>query len=441
MVVGRSANVAGWRGEHRQRVSRVGDRRGWTGGGRCGATAPAAAPCLRFPQRPRLGSRRYRLSRLRLLPVHHPRRRRQRRTAWPPAGDAPRPMRRRRRAMHTRAVPLPRTQPLPGAIYTLAPPPHPTTVSRHLCGRGWSRGNGWQQRCKAFAVSFARLTSRGGNGWTARRPTPPPLAPPTGAARGVSPSPRPLGGAPTRACTPSMGARWRLAHRAGGAGEQTCRAGAVWAAANLCIARWGGGGTAGDPRGARGGWQGDLWRGGARRRPSPSARRAGFRCCCRPPAAARRQPVVGACRPRRVARVVGCRPGDTVGTCATRPPPDSQAGAIRGWCSSRRGTRRRHHPRAAAGPPRRSGAARAVPRRRTGPQNGTRGRRGTGSRHAVPSIHARSAVGPLPRPDGGGAAACASPRQHTCRPARAVSVHGRRVGDVQWMGTGRQCTT
>lgn len=276
MVVGRSADVAGWRGEHRQRVSRVGDRRRRTGGLRCGATAPAAAPCQRFPQSPRLGSRRYRLSRLRLLPVHHPRRRRQRRTAWPPAGDAPRPMRRRRRAMHTRAVPLPRTQPLPGAIYTLAPPPHPTTVTRHLCGRGWSRGNGWQQRCKAFAVSFARLTSRGGNGWTARRPTPPPLAPPTGAARGVSPSPRPLGGAPTRACTPSMGARWRLAHRAGGAGEQTCRAGAVWAAANLCIARWGGGGTAGDPRGARGGWQGDLWRGGARRRPSPSARRGGL---------------------------------------------------------------------------------------------------------------------------------------------------------------------
>lgn len=140
MVVGRSANVAGWRGEHRQRVSRVGDRRRRTGGRRCGATAPAAAPCLRFPQRPRLGSRRYRLSRLRLLPVHHPRRRRQRRTAWPPAGDAPRPMRRRRRAMHTRAVPLPRTQPLPGAIYTLAPPPHPTTVSRHLCGRGVVQG-------------------------------------------------------------------------------------------------------------------------------------------------------------------------------------------------------------------------------------------------------------------------------------------------------------
>lgn len=38
----------------------------------------------------------------------------------------------------------------------------------------------------------------------------------------------------------------------------------------------GGGGTAGDPRGARGGWQGDLWRGGARRRPSPSARRGGL---------------------------------------------------------------------------------------------------------------------------------------------------------------------
>lgn len=265
MVVGRSADVAGWRGEHRQRVSRVGDRRGWTGGGRCGATAPAAAPCQRFPQSPRLGSRRYRLSRLRLLPVHHPRRRRQRRTAWPPAGDAPRPMRRRRRAMHTRAVPLPRTQPLPGAIYTLAPPPHPTTVTRHLCGRGWSRGNGWQQRCKAFAVSFARLIPRGGHGWTARRPTPPPLAPPTGAARGVSPSPRPRGGAPTRACTPSMGARWRLAHRVGGAGEQTCRAGAVWAAANLCIARWGGGG---DRRGSTR-REGRLARGSLARRRSP----------------------------------------------------------------------------------------------------------------------------------------------------------------------------